>query len=71
MKPNMGTIDRAIRGLLAVIVAILYFTDLISGTAAIILGVIAVVFVVTGFMSFCPLYAPFGLSTVPKKERTA
>jgi len=71
MKPNMGTIDRAIRGLLAVIVAILYFTGVISGIVAIILGVIAVIFVVTGFMSYCPIYAPFGFSTAPKEEPTS
>ena len=70
MKPNMGTIDRAIRGLLAVVVAILYFTGQISGTAAIILGVIAVIFAVTSLVSFCPAYIPFGLSTVPKDKQT-
>lgn len=63
MKQNMGNTDRIIRVVLAVVVAILYFTNLISGTAAIILGILAIVFLLTGVVGFCPLYAPFKLST--------
>lgn len=63
MKKNMGTIDRIIRVSLAVLVAILYFTDVISGTWAIILGILAVVFLATSLIGFCPLYLPFGIST--------
>ena len=66
MKKNMGTVDRSIRVLLALIVAVLYFTNQISGTAAIILGLFAVIFLITSFMAFCPLYVPFKFST--KKE---
>ncbi len=67
MKKNMGTIDRIIRVLIAVAIAVLYFTDQITGLAAIILGIIAIVFVLTSIFAFCPLYVPFGLST-RKKE---
>ena len=63
MKKNMGTIDRIIRLSLAVLVAILYYTDVISGTWAIILGILAVVFLATSLIGFCPLYLPFGIST--------
>lgn len=63
MKKNMGTIDRSIRTLIAVIVGILYFTGQISGTAAIILGILAIVFLLTSFVGTCPLYLPMGLST--------
>ena len=63
MKKNMGTVDRSIRVLLAFIVGVLYLTDQISGTAAIILGLFAVIFLITSFMSFCPLYLPFKIST--------
>ena len=63
MKQNMGNADRIIRVVLAVAVAILYFTNLISGTAAIILGILAIVFLLTSVVGFCPLYAPFKLST--------
>ena len=63
MKTNMGSIDRFIRVILALVVGVLYFTNLISGTAAIILGALAIVFLLTSAMSFCPLYLPFKLST--------
>lgn len=63
MKKNMGSADRLIRILVAVLIAILYFTNQISGTAAIVLGLLALVFVATSFISFCPLYLPFGIST--------
>lgn len=69
MKKNMGTVDRVIRILLAVVVAILYFTNQISGTLAIILGLFAVIFLLTSFIGFCPLYVPFKLST-KKAEKT-
>ncbi len=69
MKKNMGLVDRSIRTVLAVVVAILYFTNQISGIAAIVLGLFAVVFLLTSFMSFCPLYAPFKLSTIKKSDK--
>ncbi|RME83682.1 MAG: DUF2892 domain-containing protein [Caldilineae bacterium] len=59
----MGTADRIIRLLIAVLIAILYFTNVISGTVAIILGIIAIIFLLTSLISFCPLYLPFKLST--------
>jgi Inner membrane protein YgaP-like, transmembrane domain len=67
MIKNMGTADRIIRILLAVIIGILYFTGNLTGTAAIILGLFAVIFLVTSFVSFCPLYAPFKINTTGKK----
>jgi Na+(H+)/acetate symporter ActP len=63
MKKNMGTLDRVIRVVLAVVVLVLYLTNQISGTAAVILGILAVVFAITGFVGFCPLYVPFNVST--------
>ena len=63
MKANMGTIDRTIRTILAMLIGILYFTGQISGTTAIVLGALAVVFLLTSLISWCPLYLPFGLST--------
>jgi len=67
MKQNMGKIDKAIRILVAAVVVLLYFTHVISGTLAIILLILAGIFVVTSLISFCPLYFPFGLSTKEKK----
>lgn len=63
MKKNMGTADKAVRILVAIVIGALYFTNVISGTVAIILGVLAGVFILTSLVGFCPLYAPFGLST--------
>jgi len=68
MKKNMGTLDRVIRTILALLVAVLYFTGQISGTAAIILGIIAVVFLLTSVVSFCPLYTFLKIDTTGKKR---
>jgi hypothetical protein len=68
MKHNMGTIDKVVRILIAIIIAVLYFTKVIPGTLGIILLALAVVFVITSLISFCPLYFPFGFSTAKKKE---
>jgi hypothetical protein len=67
MKHNMGTADRIIRFLLAVLVLVLYFLKIISGTAALILGVVAIVFFLTSLIGFCPLYVPLRISTKKKK----
>ena len=65
-KKNMGTVDRAIRISAAIAVVVLFLTPLISGPLAIILGVIAAIFVLTGFVGVCPLYIPLKLSTAGK-----
>jgi hypothetical protein len=67
MKPNMGNIDRIVRLAVAILIAVLLFTNVISGTLGIIALVLAGVLVLTSAISFCPLYLPFGLSTCPKK----
>ena len=66
MKKNMGTIDKVIRILLAIVVIVLYMNDSITGVAAIILGVLAFVFIVTSLIGFCPLYAACKISTIKK-----
>ncbi len=71
MRINMGSVDRGMRLLLAVVVAVLYFTKRISGTSALILGILAVIFVLTGLAGLCPLYVPFGISTRKKAKTTA
>ncbi len=63
MKKNMGIIDKAIRILVAAVVAILFFTGVITGILGIILLVLAGVFVLTSLISFCPLYTLFGFKT--------
>jgi hypothetical protein len=68
VKKNMGKIDRIIRMLLAIVVIILYMTGSITGVAAIILGILAFVFIVTSLIGFCPLYVPLKISTIGKAK---
>ncbi len=63
----MGTVDKAIRIIIALVIAVLAYMKVIEGTLAIVLLVFAVIFVATSLMSFCPLYSFFGFSTEKKK----
>lgn len=67
MKTNMGTVDRVVRTAAAVVIGILLLTGTLSGTVAIVLGIFAIVFLLTSAVGFCPAYYPFGFST-KKKE---
>ena len=66
MKKNLGMLDRALRIVLSLLIVGLYFAGLISGVSAIVLLVIGGVLVLTSFVGICPLYLPFGLSTLKK-----
>ena len=68
MQANMGTVDRIIRLILAIIFATLFFTETFSGTLGIVLMALAVIFTLTTAVRFCPLYTLFGISTNPKKK---
>ena len=68
MRKNLHVIDRVLRFLLAVVVAVLYFTNAINATAAIVLGLVAVLLIVTSFTGFCPVYHVLGISTLKKKS---
>ncbi len=68
MNTNVGTTDKFIRIGIAVLIAILYYTSMISGTLAIVLGVVAVVMALTALISFCPLYALLGINSCPAKK---
>lgn len=68
MKKNMGSADRITRLLIAVVIALLYFTNTISGTLGLILLIAAGIFALTSFISFCPIYSIFGLRTTKKTE---
>jgi hypothetical protein len=69
MKKNIGTVDKSIRVLAAIVIAILYFTNVISGTLAIILGIIAIALIITSLLSFCAAYVPLKVSTVKKETK--
>lgn len=63
VQKNMGTADRLIRSVAAIGVGALYLTGTISGTLAAVLGIFAGIFLLTSLVSWCPIYAPLGVST--------
>ncbi|MGD0590730.1 MAG: DUF2892 domain-containing protein [Bacteroidota bacterium] len=69
MKQNMGSLDRVLRLSVALVIAVLYFTDQMSGTAAVVLGLFALIFAMTSFVGFCPLYVPLKFSTRKSKKQ--
>jgi hypothetical protein len=66
MKKNMGTTDKLIRSVIGIIIAILYYAGIITGTLAIVLLAFAIIFLLTSFISFCPLYTLLGINTNKK-----
>jgi hypothetical protein len=70
MTKNMGSADRIIRVMIAVIVVALYFAGIVSGVLGIVLLVLSGIFVLTSLVSFCPLYAPFGLNSCSVQEKS-
>jgi len=69
MKKNMGTADKAIRILIALVIVVLYLLEVISGPTAIILGVFSLVFILTSIFGFCPLYTFLGINTCKKEDK--
>ena len=68
MKKNVGSVDKIVRIIIAVVFVALYFLGLTSGVLGLILIGLAAIFVLTSIVSFCPLYLPFGISTCKAKE---
>jgi hypothetical protein len=68
MKKNMGATDKGIRVTIAIVIALLYYFNIVEEILAYILMALAIVFLLTSFISFCPLYAPFGISTCKTKK---
>ncbi|UOB16567.1 YgaP family membrane protein [Abyssalbus ytuae] len=68
MKKNMGSTDKGIRVLIAVAIALLYYYNIISGTLGIVLMVLAIIFLITSLINFCPLYTLFGINTCKTKK---
>lgn len=67
MKNESG-LDRILRVIFAAVIAVLYFTGVLSGTWAIVLGIVGVILLITGLTGFCALYKLFGISTLKKSE---
>ena len=68
MKKNIGSIHKIIRILIAVIIGVLVFANVVTGTLGIVLLILAAVFIITSLVSFCPLYTLIGLNTCPKDK---
>ncbi|HHL58018.1 MAG TPA: DUF2892 domain-containing protein [Bacteroidetes bacterium] len=68
MKKNMGSTDKIIRIIVAIVAVILYYTGVVTGTWGIVLLVVAAIFLLTSFVSFCPLYILFGVNTCKRKS---
>jgi hypothetical protein len=68
MKPNVGSVDRIIRIVLAIVFIGLFAMGTVTGTVGTVLLVLGIVFLGTAIVRFCPLYAPFGISTCPVKK---
>ncbi|MCZ2460820.1 MAG: DUF2892 domain-containing protein [Chitinophagales bacterium] len=69
MKSNIGSTDKIVRILLAIVIAVLYFTKVISGTTGIILLVLGVILLLTALINFCPIWAMLGINTKKKKDK--
>jgi len=68
MKKNVGMCDKWIRIVFAIVIGLLYYFNVISGTLGIVLIVLAVIFLLTGLFNTCGLYSVFGISTCSKKK---
>ncbi len=71
MKKNMGIVDRYFRILVAVIIAVLYSSNIITGVLGVGLVIVAIIFAITSLIGVCPLYFPFGISTQKKKKESS
>jgi predicted PurR-regulated permease PerM len=69
MKKNVNSIDKLVRVLAAIVLAVLLFAGTITGTVGIILGIVAVVLLVTSLAGFCPLYKVLGTGTVKEESK--
>lgn len=71
MKKNLGSADRVIRVIIAVVIALLYFTNILTGTLGLVLLIVGIVFLLTSFVSFCPIYGILGLSSNKSKKEVS
>jgi len=67
MKKNMGSLDKSLRVLVAIVITLLYYLNVVSGTLAYILMAVAIILLITSFINFCPLYTIFGINTCKRK----
>jgi uncharacterized membrane protein YtjA (UPF0391 family) len=68
MKKNMGNADRLIRVLVALVLGFLVYNGTIAGTLGTVLSVVAIIFLLTSLVSFCPLYTLVGIKTCKTQD---
>jgi len=68
MKKNVGVFDKVFRIVVAIIIALLYYFEIVTGTVGLVLLIVAIVFLLTALINFCGLYALFGINTCSKKK---
>ncbi len=68
MKPNVGTVDRAIRAIVGIALIAALPLGLLQGTPGIVALVVGVVLVGTAVLRWCPPYALLGINTGAGKE---
>jgi uncharacterized membrane protein len=69
MKKNVGTADKIVRVIIAIVLAVLYFAGIVKGVLGIIFLILAIILILTSIFSFCLLYTLFGISTCPTKTQ--
>ena len=69
MKKNMGSLDSMIRIIVAAVIAMLFYLQVLTGTWSIVLGAFAIIMVITSLVGICPLYMLFGTSTKRELSR--
>ena len=70
MKVNMSGLDRIIRTIIAIAIGVAYFTNIISGILATVLGILAVIFLLTSILGMCPIYEIVGISSCKVKAES-
>lgn len=68
MKKNMGNLDKGIRLVIVITIALLYFNNIIEGTLGLVLLALAAISLITTFIGFCPLYTLLGINTCKTKN---
>jgi hypothetical protein len=68
MIKNMGKTDKVIRIAAALVLGVLVISGALKGAAVVVFGLIAVALLVTSYVGTCPLYLPFGISTIKKPK---
>lgn len=68
MIKNIGKTDKLIRLSAGILLILLFLFNVVSGWLGIVFLVIALTFIVTSFMNFCPAYMPLGINTCKKED---